>query len=422
MRNQLAVYEKQTPLLERFKKIEIFLKEWQKIWQPSLLASYPKPLENIPESWLFYLQNASEQDLFLLSNYKCTGTNMPQGLPNSMRDLVIELRDLCDFPFYFHDQELLFSDPIYAQQINGLEMKKAHELRNLGPFVKDFSDFLQVSSLVEVGGGKGFLSLAASGCQAKHVIIDQVAGLLGKCESYFKRWRREKPLDCICCCIQNPSFQQQCCIENNSLIVGLHLCGNLTNDCLQSVVLSENKGVVSLGCCYHRLEIHQQNLSGYCQLYYGDSEFRLCLAPYHYKSIDTYRNNVIKNIYRFALFDIYCYKNGVPPIVKDLNVYDYPRKAEKIDFEDFLFVNAKQISCLGEKNEILQFYNEKSFEQALSMERFEYIRRFFSRILEVYLVLDRALFLKKSDLEVVLVQLFDGRISPRNLAIIGYKN
>jgi len=47
------------------------------------------------------------------------------------------------------------------------------------------------------------------------------------------------------------------------------------------------------------------------------------------------------------------------------------------------------------------------------------IRWQLGRILETYLILDRALWLEESGVECEVAQIFDEQISPRNLAIIG---
>ncbi len=404
---------------ERFLLVETFLKKWQLLWQPSAFGSYPEPLKNVPESWAQYLKTASEVNLFQLSNYKCTGKGLPKGLPSDLKKLVEEIRDLIDFPFYHHDQQLLESDPIYEQQINRLNLKKSHELRNLGPLLKDLSDDLQAESLVEVGGGKGFLSLAASSCRANHIIIDMQEELLQKCRGYFERWNRNKSLTTIVKTIDRGDFQADCQIPSKSVLAGLHLCGNLSVFFLDSIVKNRNLGVLSLGCCYHRLEECDQNLSGLCQLHLGASEYRLALAPYHYKCVETYRNNVIKNIYRFALFCLYHQVNGKLPVMKILNDYEYPHRAKALEFEAFLHLNYEHFKLPISIAEAMKMYQGGMEELAISMERFEFVRRIFSRVVEVYLILDRVLYLEKNHFDATIVQLFDGRISPRNLGVIG---
>ena len=166
---------------ERFLQINEFLKKHYHLWQPPLLAYYPEPLKHLPIEWVQYLKSAKEEDLFKISNYKCTGRGLPLNLPASLKDLLSVIQDLTDFPFYHHDQKILEEDPIYKQQINGLNLKKSHELRNLGPLVKDFADEINAKVLVEVGGGKGYLSLAASSCRADHIVIDMAEDLLLKC-------------------------------------------------------------------------------------------------------------------------------------------------------------------------------------------------------------------------------------------------
>jgi len=403
---------------ERFLLVESFLQKWQLLWQPSAFGSYPEPLKNVPATWVQYIKNASEENLFQLSNYKCTGKNLPSGLPSDLKKLVEEIRDLIDFPFYHHDQQLLESDPIYEQQINRLNLKKSHELRNLGPLLKDLADDLQAECLVEVGGGKGFLSLAASGCKANQIVIDMQEELLQKCNGYFERWNRNKKLTTIVKKIDRDDFQADCNIPQKSVLAGLHLCGNLSVFYLNSIVKNKNLGVLSLGCCYHRLEDCDQNLSGFCKLHLGSSEYRLALAPYHYKCVETYRNNVIKNVYRFALFCIYHQVNGQIPVMKMLNDYEYPRRANTLAFEEFLDLNKSQFELPLPIADAMKMYHDGIEELAINMERFEFVRRIFSRVVEVYLILDRVLYLEKNKMDATIVQLFDGRISPRNLGVV----
>lgn len=403
---------------ERFHLINEFLKKYYLLWQPPLLACYPEPLKHLPKEWVQYVKNTSEENLFRISNYKCTGKALPIDVPKDLNLILNEIRDLIDFPFYHHDQNLLETDPIYKQQINRLNLKKSHELRNLGPLIKDFSDDINAKQLVEIGGGKGFLSLAASACRADHIVIDLAEDLLGKCQSYFDRWARKKNLKCIVKKIDSANFQLDCGIPQDSLMAGLHLCGNLSIYFLNSVVNHQNFGVVSLGCCYHRLEDGDQNLSGLGEFHLGASEYRLALAPYHYKCIETYRNNVIKNIYRYGLFCIFHKVNGLIPKMGELNDFEYPRDATDIDFETFLKLNSAKFLLPISLSEALQMFQEEFIQMAKDMETYEFIRRMFSRVIESYLILDRLLFLEQKGMQGNIVQLFDGRISPRNLGII----
>ena len=405
---------------ERFLQINEFLKKHYHLWQPPLLAYYPEPLKHLPIEWVQYLKSAKEEDLFKISNYKCTGRGLPLNLPASLKDLLSVIQDLTDFPFYHHDQKILEEDPIYKQQINGLNLKKSHELRNLGPLVKDFADEINAKVLVEVGGGKGYLSLAASSCRADHIVIDMAEDLLLKCQGYFNRWARKKSLKCVVKKIENSDFQCDCGIPQESLLAGLHLCGNLSVLFIKSVIKNKNLGIVSLGCCYHRLEKDDQNLSGLGQFHLGSSEYRLALAPYHYKCIETYRNNVIKNIYRFGLFCIHHEINGNIPVMKELNEYQYPKDASVIDFKGFLELNASQFHLHISLENAIELFENKYIHLAKDMEKYEFVRRMFSRVIEAYLILDRQIFIEQNGMDATVVQLFDGRISPRNLAIIGH--
>ena len=403
---------------ERFLQINAFLKKYHQLWQPPVLAFYPEPLKYLPAEWTQYLKSAPEEDLFKLSNYKCTGKGLPLGLPSDLKAMLSEMQDLVAFPFYHHDQSILETDPIYKQQINALNLKKSHELRNLGPLVKDFADDLDAKLLVEVGGGKGYLSLAASGCRADHMVIDLAEDLLGKCQSYFDRWERKKNLKCVIKKIEDSDFQKDCEIPKESLLAGLHLCGNLSIFFIKSVIKNKNLGVVSLGCCYHRLEDGDQNLSGLGQFHLGTSEYRLALAPYHYKCIETYRNNVIKNIYRYGLFCIYHKITNIMPTMGVLNDYEYPKDASVVDFEGFLSLNSAKFDLPISQAEALQMFKSGIDQLAMDMERYEFIRRMLSRVVEVYLILDRRLYLEQNGMDATIVQLFDGRLSPRNLGII----
>ncbi len=68
-------------------------------------------------------------------------------------------------------------------------------------------------------------------------------------------------------------------------------------------------------------------------------------------------------------------------------------------------------------DEFLESFFTDSFPRYKKVINLGILRSHFARLIEIYLILDRALFLQDQGFEVQVFQLFDDRISPRNLAI-----
>ncbi len=408
---------------QRLDECNEFIDCYKQLWQPPYFANFPDSLDCLPEEWVGYLRQLSLADKFMICQFKSDKETLPSHMPESFKKFILKMVALAEVGSFVPQQkEDIFEDPIFKQQIFRLEYKKLHEIKKLTPSISELQEKFSSDVMIDVGGGKSFLALALSGMFKKQVVLDSNQALLEKCKGYYQRWKRPYSPICHCLYIEDERFLELLHDDiENSLMTGLHLCGNLTNVLLKGFVKSKAKALVSLGCCFHRLEESDQNLSGLCKHTLSASEFRLALVPYHFRSYETFLNNDIKNHYRFALYAIIFELTGKHPEKKYMNDFIYPRRANSFDFRSFLEINQKEIGLTYSIDALMGIYHEKGKEKAYEMEIFEFARRCMSRVTECYLVYDRLAYLLQSGLSADLFEVFDGRISPRNLAIFAHK-
>ncbi|PCJ56226.1 MAG: hypothetical protein COA79_19425 [Planctomycetota bacterium] len=402
----------------QLKDLDEFLDCHKYLWQPKMLAGYPDPLRNIPESWVTFYRNSSIDQLCDLSVFKSTGKDLLCDMPDSLRQLVENLFQLCDLPRANISSDLIEEDDIYKKQILKLSVKKAHEFSLLGPYIKEHLDRLKIKNFIDVGGGKGFLSLAVSSCTCRQILIDQNRNLLNKGKGYFKRWKRSKDLECHEIFIDSDLFLDNFMLTEKSLIAGLHLCGDLSVYQISAASKNKDVNLINFGCCYHRISASNLNLSGMCRHILRPTDLRLALSPFAYKSMDTFSNNQIKNHYRYALYCLYQYFFNEVPAKSFLNKFDYPVIAKVADFSEFIDINLNNFNCFNPMNRVMKVYEDKISELASEMEIFEFFRRLFSRAIELYIILDRAKYIENKGLSTEVLQFFDGRVSPRNIGIV----
>jgi hypothetical protein len=120
--------------------------------------------------------------------------------------------------------------------------------------------------------------------------------------------------------------------------------------------------------------------------------------------------------FRYSLHLLLYEKLGIK---KFITVEGHPLKKYGEDFSEYVF---SKLTELGIKHNLAADYLN-SFHQDWSplvkkMFLANIIRWQFGRLLEVYILLDRAIYLQESGFKVEMAQLFNESISPRNIGIL----
>ncbi|MCO4753463.1 MAG: methyltransferase [Bacteriovoracaceae bacterium] len=386
-------------LQRRFKATRDFLIEHNNLLQSEVLNHYPKALEAPYESWISELIQKEDKELISIEcelNYK----NLSEELQNYFRRIK-ELTQIDDIEF----EEI--SMPTNIER--GMSAKKRHEATRIKSFLsnKDYKSFM------DIGSGKGHLSSALiyDNSKSSHCIdIDpklQSAGEL-KLKSHSPQiLERLKFEQC--------NFNSKTNIDRQAdLVLGLHSCGDLSVDVLRYHI-NNDMDALSFGCCYHKLS--QYNLSQLAKESPLELSFHaLNLATRSNRKLDLIefkRRNKVK-VYRYVLHMIlHDELNEDFQTLGNAHYKDYD-----LPFKDYAIKHAPQTSTLNLESLFAFYLKHETLNQYLVAET---IRSPLGRVLELYLILDRVLWLQDHGQAVEFKQFFRSELSPRNIGIFSKK-
>ena len=182
-------------------------------------------------------------------------------------------------------------------------------------------------------------------------------------------------------------------------------------------------GLLNFGCCYHRLN---PGIDFPLSRFYKDQKFpiinlfglTLATRSHSEMSFETYQTKKQVKHYRYALhlFLMRHFNNKYFTGVGECHISMYSKP--------FHFYAQDKLAQLGLSHSYTDdyldnFFNDPKIQRELhSMFLCNIIRWQLGRALEVYIQLDRCLYLEEQGFDVRLEQYFDETLSPRNLGIL----
>jgi SAM-dependent methyltransferase len=177
---------------------------------------------------------------------------------------------------------------------SGMSFKKYHEVVNLFGVINRVASQNNIDTIIDLGCGKGYLSHHLSHFYTV-VAIDANSTLLQNAKRRGLRFASRKTpilyLDAFVTC-QNMDQLMAKIYKHSSgriLITGLHGCGDLSGKTMQHWFknIDAIKAIVSVGCCYHHIDLADFPLS--CQ--FGEikgcfTRFKMKQATFSFESFD----------------------------------------------------------------------------------------------------------------------------------------
>jgi hypothetical protein len=208
------------------------------------------------------------------------------------------------------------------------------------------------------------------------------------------------------------------CADPARVHIGLHACGELHHHLLRHVALTRARAVALSPCCYHKVSTaHYVPLSRAAR----DSQLLLNRAALHLalKSTVAARRTERQlrereRWWRLAFDEL---QRDVRSCDDYLNVPSCKREMLRGDFSDFCqwAASARQLALPAGID--YDHYLQRGRERQRAITRLELLRQLFSRPLELWLVLDCALYLQEHGYRVSVTQFCDSSVSPRNLLL-----
>ena len=408
-------------LKKRLKDIAEFLKPYQKIWENEIMLMYPDPLADYPPEWIEDLIRFKDtEDQIRLERRDFKGLIQNPSLLNFYErieelcqiDHSPQLPDFPETPFSF-----LYVIP-----------KKQHEIKNLAPIINDFYVKNHISSVVDIGGGFGLLAQSLVNHYPLKVIsldMDQELQATGKNRHEKNAKDKSNKVNYQLIKIDEGNKEFQNLLRPQMMSVGLHTCGPLAIHQIKASQESGIKGILNFGCCYHKLAKGRnwQNISRFAQSLASPIEqnvYSLTLASRAHRKMNKkdYDFKLRVKLYRYAIHFLLIDEYGQDKLISLGNT------AEKIYNESFAVYAQEQfqrikLHCHHSPEELNSYFaNEKRIKLIHDMLAAGLIRNALGRLLEIYLLLDRAIYLEEQGYEAKLMECFDESISPRNIGVL----
>lgn len=399
---------------KRFNQIQGLLKSYQALWYEEILNDYPHTLENYPKNWVKALDELSWEQ-----RWKIDAKLDFSKLDGELRELIETISELSTFP----KNETINELPKKA--FLGMNQKKIHEISRIAPYIGELQKKHRFSKGFDIGGGKGHLArtlahyygLESTSLDPDAALIDAGNKLLNKLPVPGDAKKFSFINESIGTHVYNPKIKAQeneFVFDKKTLAIGLHTCGPL------SIRLMERaKNLINVGCCYLKLDpMKEVNISNEAKkdpLLFSKYSLALASRGHGGISFEDFMNKWKVKSFRYSLHLLLYEKLNLKEFI---TVEGYPLKKYGEDFSEYALTKLSELNIEHDfdatyLNDFHQEWNPLVKKMFLA----NIIRWQFGRLLEVYILLDRALFLMEKGSKVEMNTLFNESISPRNIAI-----
>ncbi|WP_338863262.1 methyltransferase [Myxococcus stipitatus] len=390
------------------------LRPWSSLWSRSILQGWPESVAAYPEDWRAYARSLDE-----VGERRLDQGALVDVPPASLSALLRALEELTALPWH----EGLH--PLSVTQRQGLSDKKTHELERVLSLLGPRTRFIRQA--VDIGGGMGHLArLCARTFGWTFHSIDRDAALQDKGRRWLARTRPSGG-DTLCFIQASVEDGLQPRIDplfsgEDRVSIGLHTCGPLA---LTQIRKSQGAGIVlNIGCCYDKLEVPRDYpVSGV-----GSAQ-PLLFTP-HALALTT-RGRPWKTDAEFARMKrVYAWRFAFHLLSKRhfpeqgfVRAGDAPQRLYDGPFGVYALDRLARLGLdTGMTDAQLDAFEVSVRAETRELLLCHLLRDRFARALEVVLLLDRAMLLEELGFQVELLQLFDPRLSPRNLALIASRS
>ncbi len=406
-------------------KLQDFLVQLAPMFLNEIMNEYPRTIAAYPKEWIELLDGLNEQELF---DVDCK--RVPKSIiGTSFHFFMLTLLDLTLVKNIELGEKLQLESWAYQ----GIKKKKKHEINQVAPILKKLYEAKKFESVVDVGGGVGHLSrILAHYMQIPTVSLDQNKDFQKIGIARTKKFRR-LPGACEIEFI-NHTFGEgenddeiiKKVFNETSLGIGLHTCGPLAVIMIEKVISHQTSGILNFGCCYFKMDPEQDfPLSQF----YKNNHFLkinlygLSLATRSHAETDweTYATKKRVKYYRYGLHLLLREKFGNDYFRA---VGECPIQVYSLPFSVYALEKLKELKLTHSltSTELMDFFESPRIQSELRvMFLCNIIRWQIGRALEVFLIIDRCLYLEEKGFDVELAQYFIESLSPRNLGILALR-
>jgi hypothetical protein len=388
---------------DHFCSLKFFLNQYSAIHEIEFLKKYPNQYPDFMLPWIKELESWELKDLAELESFP--NENLVKDA--SFKEFLKSIRELTNLR-KIDLEEAFLPDSLKKK----MSPKKKHEISLLKSIVDD----LEIDHIIDIGGGVGYLSSAlVLGRDTEAICVDKDFRLQETGRSKVKAWSLKVKFE-------NLEFNKEAELKSHftpasSLLISLHGCGALSSSVIQFAAQKKMSHLINLGCCYHKLD-GQYNLSEH-------SKINPVIFTTNALHLASRCGSIVD---QKALVDRYGFKRYRYTLHYFLNDHYQTEfkslgNAKGSDYRGRFSDYAKKFCTEGELDLVSaksldEFYNNDEVERKFKQNFIaDMIRLFLGRLIELYIVLDRAIFLEEQGRSVKLVEIFDRQLSPRNIMI-----
>jgi len=401
-------------IAKRFDQIAQFLTPFTPIWDREILHFYPHILSSYSDELLKPLFELSDEELWQIDGKK----DFSSIAGSKLEQLFSQMIALSDIPVAPLNREMLPKKALYK-----VKKKKVHEIESLSPTLAHAIRECRANTMVDIGGGVGHLSRIMTHYHGIRTIsIDKNSSLQQTGRERLCSHLSNQQLRFEHITFGEDSRQLDSIFTPDSFTVGLHTCGPLAVTHLKESVEHSVRGLINFGCCYLKITSPQDiNLSQQAKQHQlAISNHALTLAT-RGQIINDFEDFLLKKrvkLYRYMLHLLLYHQFDRHHFV---GVGD---SSPKLYQKSFAHYAGEKLKVLNIKHQLtaqqLEHFFHESQHQDLVKKMFlmNIFRWQFGRVVELFILLDRALYLKESGLQVEINRYFDENISPRNIGIL----
>ncbi len=405
---------------KRFDQIVEKIKAHQEMWNGEIITLYPDNLGIFNRQWIEQLSNLTDEELWKVDCFQ-SSSPLPEG---ELKNWLDQLNELCVLPQYEYGE--LESLPDFA--FNKVKGKKRHEILVLAKLLKEIQGDNNFSHLVDIGGGVGHLSRVMAHYKSIECIsldINKEFQTIGEKRLHkYTKPAEHKNVTFITHDFTHDLKEDQTreIFTDKSFSLGLHTCGPLALKHIDVATVNKTLGLINFGCCYNKLNPQTDcNISQYAKahgLHLTDYAFTLACRGHSSMDFNAFKLKRRVKDFRYAIH-IFFYKYlGYKEVVA---VGDSDPKEYWGKFSSYVLA---KLAKLGIDHSFTAGFIDEFFENKPMQE---YLRELFlcnvirwqyGRSLELYLLIDRCLYLEEKGFSPSLLEFFDPSLSPRNIGIL----
>lgn len=406
---------------QELKALSDFLSPTANIWRNEVLNTYPDSRSAFKESWLKTVANLSSEQKWHLD----CGRHIDKLPKCDLKEIFLEMDRLAEVPLWPEPEAVKY--PSWA--LHSVSGKKQHEISRIVPLTPLLGLKGKDTHFVDIGGGKGHLTRILC-------LYHGHNGISLDTNEKFQSLGRERlakyphPEGAGKMTFFNHTFgateeeakkKEEEVFKNAHASLGLHTCGPLALHHLKQA--SPSKGLLNFGCCYQKLNPEEEtNLSDFSKENpLPINKFALTLASRGATDI-SHQVYQLKEKVKLMRAALHFYLAEVFGHTEFITVGSALPKDYRQDFAHYAKVKCQQLGIeLTEKqvSGLNDFYHRDDIQEKIHfIYHANIIRWRWSRVIEKYLIYDRALSLVEKGHKAQVFQFFDATVSPRNLGIL----